>query len=335
MGGISVWQLLIVLVGILLFLGIFNKPIRKERVPRTAKGDSAGQKSTSDATLSVAAKRSDYELGGSGTGFSVGKKHVVTAYHVVEKCDLVTVVHQSNEILANVVAFDRGNDIALLRLDTAVHGIAKLREDSSLREGEFVATYGYPLHGLLSQNAKITTGVINSLAGIANDSTVFQYDAATQNGNSGGPVLDQAGNLVGIVQSGLAGYVVQNVNFAAKASTVSSFLSANNVKWRSHPKDAQLETPDIASKAAQFTVLVMTWELRERGGETSNSSRQSDEEEYKKETKKDQKLRKKREKKEAKKIKKEELRQKSKRALKQLFWIVVIVTALLVYFSDS
>ena len=127
--------------------------------------------------------------------------------------------------------------------------------------------YSYPLFGELSDHAKISKGEINSLAGMGNDSSVFQYDAATQPGNSGGPVLDLSGNVVGIVSSGLSkkyadatGRITQNVNFAVKSYVADGFLSANGVDSERAESVEEMRTADIAEKAERFTVLVGCWQ---------------------------------------------------------------------------
>tara|TARA_B100001079_G_C16008273_1_gene339152 strand:- start:27 stop:374 length:348 start_codon:yes stop_codon:yes gene_type:complete len=109
--------------------------------------------------------------------------------------------------------------------------------------------------------------IISSLAGIGNDSRTIQFDAPTQPGNSGGPVLDSSGNVVGVVSHGLSkkyadqsGHIAQNVNFAVKSYLVEGFLSSNNVSFEKAESTEKLELPDIAEKAEKFTVLVGCWE---------------------------------------------------------------------------
>ena len=137
------------------------------------------------------------KLIGTGTGFVIDKDYIVTADHVVDGCNEVTVRHKHKEYWTDVVARDASNDLGLLRLEEPFSDTAKLRGGKAIRLGESISTYGYPLFGELSDSAKITQGNINSLAGIGNDSRTIQFDAPTQPGNSGGPVLDSSGNVVG------------------------------------------------------------------------------------------------------------------------------------------
>jgi V8-like Glu-specific endopeptidase len=98
------------------------------------------------------------------------------------------------------------------------------------------------------------------LAGLKNDPSRFQYDAPTQFGNSGGPLLDFSGNIVGVIVSGLDDAKTQTINFAVKSYLVEGFLSSNNVSFEKAESTEELKLPDIAEKAERFTVLVGCWE---------------------------------------------------------------------------
>jgi S1-C subfamily serine protease len=208
-----------------------------------------------------------YRLIGTGTGFAVNKKYVVTAEHVLEECNAVSIAHAHEEISAQTVARDKNNDLGLLKIEKPMANTAKLRDSPDLRVGDTAINYGYPLFGELSDSAKLNAGYVNSLAGYDNNSGVIQYSAPTQPGNSGGPVLDQSGNVIGVVSSGLSkryaeesGHIAQNVNFAIKSTILEGFLKANKVPFEKADSTEKLELPDIAEKAETFTVLVGCWE---------------------------------------------------------------------------
>ena len=107
--------------------------------------------------------------------------------------------------------------------------MARLRAGARLGEG--VAAFGYPHVDLLSSSGNFTLGNITALSGIGDDSREVQISAPVQSGNSGGPLLDMGGNIVGIVASKLdalkvaarGGDLPQNVNFAIKSSLLASF----------------------------------------------------------------------------------------------------------------
>ena len=206
-------------------------------------------------------------LAGTGTGFVVNKDYVVTAEHVLEDCTAISIRHSLKEINAKTVARDAANDLGLIRLSQPIWNTAKLRGGRPVRKGERVSNYGYPLFGQLADSATITQGNINNLSGLGNDSRFFQFDAPSQPGNSGGPVLDSSGNVVGVVSHILSkkyadksGHIAQNVNFAVKSYLVEGFLSSNIVSFEKAESTEKLELPDIAEKAERFTVLVGCWE---------------------------------------------------------------------------
>ena len=207
--------------------------------------------------FSVGVGAETLELLGTGTGFVINTDHIVTAEHVVDDCERIKVRYGDQVITARIVASDPANDLAALLLESSIDNIAKFRGGKPIRLGESIATYGYPLTGQLSSSAKITQGNINSLAGIKNDSRVFQYDASTQPGNSGGPLLDKSGNVVGVVSHRLS--TESNVNFAIKSYVVEVFLQSNQIKFEKSDFRKSLELPDLAENSEKFTVLIGCW----------------------------------------------------------------------------
>jgi len=131
--------------------------------------------------------------------------------------------------------------------------------------GEDVMVAGYPLAGLLGSDIIVTSGHVNSLAGLGNDSTRIQISAPVQPGNSGGPLVDRSGAVVGVVVSKLnvtriaklTGDLAQNVNFAIKPEMLKLFLEANQVRFRTAQLGSRLEGIVIASRAKEFTVQVI------------------------------------------------------------------------------
>ena len=106
--------------------------------------------------------------------------------------------------------------------------------------------------------------MVNALTGLGNDTRFMQVSAPVQAGNSGGPLLDQAGNVVGVVTAKLnavkmakyTGDIPQNVNFALKASLVRDMLEVKDIDYETASSKKMLETVDIFEKAKKFTVLV-------------------------------------------------------------------------------
>ena len=163
-------------------------------------------------------------------------------------------------------ARDEAADLALLR-GPAGAPFAAFRQGRGIRPGASVLVAGYPLRGLLASGANVSAGVVAALAGPGDDRRLIQITAPVQPGNSGGPVLDSAGNAVGVVVSkldalGLAratGDIPQNVNFAVSAGTARAFLDAEGVAYATAPSDEARAPDDVAAAAKEFTVLVECW----------------------------------------------------------------------------
>ena len=198
---------------------------------------------------------------GSGTGFLVTRQgQVVTNAHVVERCRTVAVTTSSGEAtMATVIGMDKSNDLALLGTGVARPTVAALRGGRPLRQGETVVAYGFPLSGALSSGGVSTSGSISALQGMGDDSRYLQMSAPVQPGNSGGPLLDTTGAVLGVVSSrlgGRAGQGAQNVNFAIKAHVVRTFLGSQGVTAETSTGGRDLAIPDIADRARAFTVFI-------------------------------------------------------------------------------
>ncbi len=178
----------------------------------------------------------------SGTGFMVAEGRVMTNNHVVAECaSMVARNAQGARVPARVLATDQRRDLALLAVPAELGPPLTFREGPAIRRGEGVVTYGYPLSGLLSSGPTLTTGDISALSGLRDNPLNFQISAPVQPGNSGGPLLDQQANVIGVVVSKLnaariaemtGGDIPQNVNFAVKGAEAIAFLRENRVALR-------------------------------------------------------------------------------------------------------
>lgn len=204
-----------------------------------------------------------------GSGFVINLEgQVITNQHVVNECLAVSVSIQGNVTPAKIRYADNDLDIAVLDTELSpTNHISFGADQDKPRLGEDILTIGFPLHGMLSSEPSLTTGNISALSGLMNNNNLFQITAPVQQGNSGGPVLNRQGNLVGVVQSKLnalrlaqfTGDIPQNVNFAVKASKLAKMLDLAGVHYEVSNRQNQtaIPTPDIADDAIEYTVQIM------------------------------------------------------------------------------
>ena len=200
----------------------------------------------------------------SGTGIVLNAAgDVLTNAHVVDGCRELTVLQGTVPTTAIVVAVDKANDLAVVRSKPSAATYPNFRIGARL--GESVAAFGYPLSGLLASSGNFTLGNITALSGMGDDSRFIQVSTPVQPGNSGGPLLDANGNLVGIISSGLnalavmqvsGGDIPQNVNFAIKASVAMTFLESRGIAIQAVPASKALAAPDLADAAKSFAVFL-------------------------------------------------------------------------------
>src|SRR5262249_42514587 len=142
-----------------------------------------------------------------GSGVVVGTQgEILTNAHVVEACTENNVRFPTgNSEIAVLVARDEKNDLAAVRatsISIPATSVATFR-DGAVRAGDAVVALGYPLSGLLASTANLSVGNVSALAGLADDSRYLQISAPVQPGNSGGPLLDTNGHVIGIVTAKL------------------------------------------------------------------------------------------------------------------------------------
>jgi len=203
----------------------------------------------------------------SGSGFFVTESgHVVTNAHVVAAAHRVLARMADGGLLeATVLALDRGNDLALLKVDGRYAALPLSQEAPRL--GAAVAVAGFPNPDMQGLAIKVTRGEINSVTGARDDPRLLQISAQVQPGNSGGPLVDMRGNVIGVIVSRLndaralkeSGSLPQNVNYAIKAAYLAAFLAAN-VEAKIQlptPSSRALSMEEVAAKAEKATVLII------------------------------------------------------------------------------
>jgi S1-C subfamily serine protease len=223
-------------------------------------------KSTESEATPAASSKSEKLISINGTGFVISSNgHVLTNDHVISRCvdDVRGNLTGEPVKTLRVVSKDETNDLALLQATDTFKETARIRA-TPVHSGDPVIAIGFPLHGLLTSDFTVTTGIVNSLSGIFNDTRFLQISAPIQPGNSGGPLLDTSGNVVGVVAEKLnavkfakiTGDFPQNINFAIKTGAVRDFLDNSVVPYHMDGPVSERKTADIASDARAYTMLI-------------------------------------------------------------------------------
>ena len=165
-----------------------------------------------------------------GTGFALNNKYVVTNYHVVESANNITLTgingNFGTKYTATVSAIDKNNDLALLKLsgNITITNLPYSVKVTTSDVGEEVFVLGYPLTATMGDEIKLTTGVISSKSGFQGDISQYQISAPVQPGNSGGPLFDNKGNIIGIVSAKHT--EAENVGYAIKTAYLKSLVES-------------------------------------------------------------------------------------------------------------
>ena len=204
-----------------------------------------------------------------GTGFFITDDgYFITNQHVAGEGATVRLVTAVRPIAAKVVKVDKANDLALLKAEGKFMALPVIAS-RTVRLGATVATVGFPNTGLQGFAPKMAKGEIASLAGAQDDARHFQISAPIQPGNSGGALVDERGNVIGVVVAKLnqraalatSGALAENVNYAVKSSYLLSFLeSVPDVAAKlKEPGTQARRFEDVVKSVEQATVLVLVY----------------------------------------------------------------------------
>jgi S1-C subfamily serine protease len=209
------------------------------------------------------------EVKGFGSGFIISKKgHILTCYHVIQDAGTVKVKVGDTLHSAKVIRKDSINDLALLKISGSFPALA-FSVERIAKMGQEVFTIGYPNPIMQGVNAKLTKGSINSLTGIQDDLRLYQISIPVQPGNSGGPLLDMKGNIIGIIVAMLdaktafkiSGSLPQNVNYAVKSTYAQVLLDTlpevSGNLLSAYPKKS---FDNVVDRVKKCVVLIVTYE---------------------------------------------------------------------------
>jgi S1-C subfamily serine protease len=203
------------------------------------------------------------------TGFFINEKgYLVTNYHVVKGASYIQVEYVINNIKyiypAQVILYDENNDLAVLKINDLkfepIPTIPYVFSSKSMELGVEVFTIGYPFADVMGDAPKYSNGHISSLSGINDDSRFYQISAPLQPGNSGGPLFDNKGNLIGITSGGLNKEVFnsENVNYAIKTILLKELINKlpNKIDLPNNTSIYNLSIQDKIKIIQQFVPII-------------------------------------------------------------------------------
>ena len=198
-----------------------------------------------------------------GSGFALLEGYLVTNYHVIENAKNIMVQSGSdafsNKKTATIIASDKVNDLALLKIqgDINTYTLPYSVKTFSSDVGEDVWVLGFPLTSTMGDEIKLTTGVISAKSGYEGDVSMYQISAPIQPGNSGGPVFDGKGNLIGVVCAHHLG--AENVSYAIKSLYLRNLIESS-VNHDIMPHDTKISGKTLAEqvKAVKDYVYYIT-----------------------------------------------------------------------------
>lgn len=198
---------------------------------------------------------------GSGTGFVVSMDGVVaTNYHVINDCGRIVI----DEKDAKIVLQDKKNDLALIKVDKTYNKVSSLSYRSP-ELGSDVNVFGYPLSELMSEeHISLTKGSVSSLAGMDGNLSSFRFTAPVQPGNSGGPIVNKEGRVVGVTQAVLGktvleskdGFLPQNVNFGIRSSLLINMMESKMIPV----KEDRIPEKDLIKHYVKATKYIKCYE---------------------------------------------------------------------------
>ncbi len=235
----------------------------------TAQNDS--RNSASATKPNSKPKNETQSISSFGSGFFItADGYFLTNYHVIENAGKVKVLVGEKLYEAELVDGDKNLDLALLKVKERNLPFLPFSNKRVAKLGDDVYAVGYPRPALQGASVKVTKGVISSLRGIMDDPHCYQIDAAIQPGNSGGPLIDTDGNVIGILVAKLkntesmmrSGDIPQNVNYAIKSSFAQAFIDSTpecGYEMEKSPKKLFGGQSGFNEKAAKACGLVISY----------------------------------------------------------------------------
>lgn len=191
-----------------------------------------------------------------GTAFVVtADGHLLTCAHVVKEATTVEVAIGGQPYDAVVVGVDEKHDLAVLKIEASGLPSLPLGDSSAVQLGQEARAFGFPLASVLGDSLKATRGTLSGIQ-LKEEHKILQTDAPVNSGNSGGPLVNNKGEVVGIVNAKLAGVAVSNVAFAVPIDYAKPLLRAKGLKFGTQGAESDLPGPALVRRVSPAVALV-------------------------------------------------------------------------------
>lgn len=230
-----------------------NREINLSELANTPENNTKAQESNKRNNQAT----NDPALTGMGTCFAASPDgHLVTNDHVIRGASKINVRLPDGEIFdVKLIKSSPSTDLAILKIDAKTKNFLPIVSSRSVKRGDKVFTVGYPVAGMLGLEAKYTEGVISSMSGIDNEPIVYQITVPVQPGNSGGPLVNEDGQVVGVITSTASflefleysGTMPQNINWAVKSDYLLPMIDFNPPTNKTTSRDDAINAAEKAS----------------------------------------------------------------------------------------
>ena len=206
----------------------------------------------------------------SSTAFGITPDgYMLTCAHCVEGAEELTVTTPEGELSAKIIDTNRDLDLAIIKVESKRLPTVPLGKDANVELAQNVRAVGYPLSDVLGNSVKISRGAISGFVN-QNQSKLYQIDVAVNPGNSGGPLVDDHGNVVGVVNAKLDGVSISKIGFSVPISYACQLLDKNKISYNSKRNTKLLSGPALA-KATTPAVFFVHAELGPDGYQSNSN----------------------------------------------------------------
>jgi len=206
----------------------------------------------------------------SGTGFFVNNSYIVTNEHVVQSCKSIKVRGAVPSSSAKLVAIDKVSDLALIKTSQGPERVAMLRGPKQpIKEGEDVVVMGYPLERGIRGQYVVKNAKITDANDVYDGVSRIQFTDSVEKGNSGGPLMDDNGNVIGVIVGKMSFYLadastaegieakpVKTSSIAINLESLRSFLNTHNVYYKEDIQTYDHPNRWLEQKAKKYIVNI-------------------------------------------------------------------------------